>query len=126
MQFDNQMSLFIPRVFLNITHNRIRYVFEDMLMFGKVRRVDMKLHRSGKYYSAYVYFERWAESKSTIHFQEKINSKMKALVVYDDPWNWVVLKNNMEKQNDVEYNIRIHYNQNKKSRRPLAGLSSSV
>ena len=123
MQFDNQMSLFIPRVFLNITHNRIRYVFEDMLVFGKVSRIDMKLHKSGKYMSAYVYFERWHESKSTVHFQEKINSNMKALVVYDDPWNWVVLKNKMVYNNTIEYNIRVQLNHNVK-RKPLARLSS--
>jgi hypothetical protein len=93
-------------------------------MFGKVSRVDMKLHKSGKYYSAYVYFERWVETKTTIHFQEKIHSKKKALVVYDDPWNWLVLQNKPEKQNAVEYNVRISFNQNKKFRRPLTVLSA--
>ena len=93
-QFNNKMSLFIPRVFLNIDHNRIKYIFENMLKFGKVCRIDMKLHESRKYNSVFVYFELWNETKATRNFQKNVKNPNKdALIVYDDPWNWIVLEN---------------------------------
>lgn len=124
MQFDNQMSLFIPCVSLNVTHNRIRYVFENILIFGKVSRIDMKLHKSGNCWNVYVYFESWNETKSTIYFQERIHSKKKALVVYNDPKNWVVFKNKMDYKDNVEYNVRIKFNNNLKKRKPLSAISA--
>jgi hypothetical protein len=92
--FDSKMSLFIPRVFLNIDHNRIKYIFENMLKFGKVCRIDMKLHESRTYNSVFIYFEFWNETKSTRNFQKNVKNPNKdALIVYDDPWNWIVLEN---------------------------------
>ena len=93
-QFDAKMSLFIPRVYLNIDHNRIKYIFENILKFGKVCRIDMNLHESRAYNLVFVYFEYWNETKSTRNFQKDVKNPNKdALLVYDDPWNWIVIEN---------------------------------
>jgi hypothetical protein len=95
------LSLFIPRVFANITEERIANVFES-LGFGQVRRVDRvtKLGRDGKaFYSVYIHFDYWNETVTVANFQERVrNPRKEARVVYDEPWYWIVLENTAAKQ----------------------------
>lgn len=90
------LSLFIPRVFANITEDRIANVFES-LGFGQVRRVDRvaKEGRDGKaFYSVYIHFDYWNNSVTVANFQERVrNPRKEARVVYDEPWYWIVLEN---------------------------------
>ena len=87
---NQQMSLFIPHVFKNITVERITKVFES-LAFGSVKRVDLVTH--GSYNRVYVHFNYWVESSTMVRFQEKLKNKQQVRVVYDDPYYWVVLEN---------------------------------
>ena len=84
------MSLFIPRVFSNITSERIASVFEKQ-GFGMVKRVD--LVSQGEYNRAYVHFDFWCDSIITRAFKEKLLKKDQVRVVYDDPYYWIVLEN---------------------------------
>ena len=85
------LSLFIPRVFPNITSDRIAGVFENQ-DFGKVNRVD--LVSQGDYNRAYVHFDQWNDSSMVRSFQERIlQKKDRVVVVYDDPYYWIVLEN---------------------------------
>ena len=93
------MSLYIPHVFANISANRIAYSFEQYI--GKVSHVDLvsKIDRTGKYYNAaYVHFTYWYHSDAAYNFQCRVlNHETGAKFVYDDPWFWIVLKNNSKK-----------------------------
>ena len=90
------LSLFIPYVFLSITEVRIAYVFENNQL-GIVDHVDFvrKTDKFGKSYnSAYVHFSQWFNNSMVENFQERVlNPTKDARIVYDDPWFWIVLQN---------------------------------
>jgi len=90
------MSLYIPRVFANISKEKIAGVFE-CLRLGKVSRIDFvsKLDRENVQYNAvYVHFEHWYSTDAARNFQERLmNPEKETRVVYDDPWYWIVLEN---------------------------------
>jgi hypothetical protein len=98
---NNNLSLYIPRVFRNITKERIESVFEN-LGFGRVRRVDLINKENSdleRYNSAYVHFEEWFDTPANRAFQERVvDSERDARVVYDDPWYWIVLENKTKKR----------------------------
>jgi hypothetical protein len=93
---DQSLSLFIPRVFPNITQERIADIFYA-LGLGNVKRVDRVLKQDAngnEYYSVYVHFDQWYETLSVARFQERVtNPDKEARIVYDDPWWWIVLEN---------------------------------
>lgn len=96
------MSLFIPHVFANVTKERIISVFQD-LDLATVKYIDLvpKQDREGKKFnSVYVHFEKWHNDNSAaVRLQQRLEAgELDVRVVYDDPWYWVVLKNNMEKK----------------------------
>jgi hypothetical protein len=98
---NQSLSLFIPRVFANITQERIADIFH-ILGLGSVRRVDRVLKQDAEgaeYYSAYIHFEEWYDSATVANFQERVtNPGKEARIVYDDPWYWIVLENKGKKQ----------------------------
>ena len=90
------MSLFIPRVFLNITADRIKNCVEDFGL-GEVERVDLVL--KGNYNAAYVHFKRWNNTSFTSRFQERASDpNQKCFLEYDTPWYWIVLENTSAKR----------------------------
>jgi hypothetical protein len=90
------ISLFIPRVFANITKERIFKKFEELLI-GKVSRVDLveKISKSGeKYNSAYVHFDYWYQTSYAARLHASVrNPEEESRIIYDDPWFWIVLEN---------------------------------
>ena len=95
------LSLFIPRVFENISDERIIKTFES-LGYGKIRQIDRVLKHGSHgnpYYSVYVHFKYWNNTETVGTFQERVlNPELKARVVYQDPWYWVVLENKGKRQ----------------------------
>jgi hypothetical protein len=90
------MSLFIPRVFLNITANRIKNCVEDFGL-GEVERVDLVL--KGNYNAAYIHFKIWNNTSFTAGFQYRAsNPNKKCILEYDTPWYWIVLENTSAKR----------------------------
>jgi len=98
--FVPNISLFIPRVFASITEERIAKVFDDNSI-GKVSRVDFisKLDSDYKpYHSVYIHFETWYNNQTALNFYNRVvDPNIQARIVYDDPWYWIVLKNNGKK-----------------------------
>ena len=89
-KLNQQLSLFIPRVFMNITSERIKQIFES-LHFGIIKRVD--LVNQGKYNRVYIHFEQWYNNSTNTNFQKRIVNKEPVRVVYDDPYFWIILEN---------------------------------
>jgi hypothetical protein len=107
---NQSLSLYIPRVFANITTERIVRVFED-LNFGYISRVDLvnKENESGQAYnSAYIHFREWFDTATNRSFQERVlDASRESRIVYDDPWYWIVLENKAKKQNPNDRKPRI-------------------
>jgi len=90
-------SLYIPRVFLNISEEDIISVFKTLCL-GEVERVDLapRITPRGRINSnmAFVYFKTWSMSVAAQHLAERIvDTKRDAKIVYDDPWFWILLPN---------------------------------
>jgi hypothetical protein len=89
-------SLYIAHVFPNIHKKKIAQLFEKLFL-ANIKGIDFvtKIGKDGKpYNSAYVHIESWFDTSAAKHFQEKIRSDAKeALLVYDDPWYWIVNEN---------------------------------
>ena len=89
-------SLYISHVFPNINKKRIAQLFEKLFL-ATIKGIDLipKMGKDGKSYnSAYIHIDYWFDNTSAKNFQEKIRSDAKeALLVYDDPWYWIVNEN---------------------------------
>ena len=103
--FEN-ISLYIPRVFLNITQEKIKSAFEGNGI-GKVTRVDL-ISKVPEYNIAYVHFEYWNDTITTRNFQSHAREIKGAKLVYDDPWHWIVLENKATRYEPGARKVRIN------------------
>jgi hypothetical protein len=87
-------SLCIPRVFSNITAERITGVIESA-GFGKVERVDLvqKTNEKGdKFQRAFIHLESWDNTSEAVYHRNEIESGRMVKIVYDQPWFWLIGK----------------------------------
>jgi len=94
MSNSNEISLCIPRVFVNIDEKRVRSVFEELL--GKIYRVDIieRTNEKGeKYKRVFVHFEYWFETEEAQKAKARLEEGKELKIVYDDPWFWKVSVN---------------------------------
>lgn len=87
-------SLCIPRVFPNITVERITGVIEST-GFGKVERVDLiqKTNEKGdKFQRAFIHLESWDNTSEAVYHRNEIESGRMVKIVYDHPWFWLIGK----------------------------------
>lgn len=85
-------SVCIPRVFPNITWQRVKGIFEE-LGLGLVDRVDMinKTNEKGdKYKRVFVHFKSWNEDETAQQVREKLLGGDQVKIVYDEPWYWKI------------------------------------
>ena len=95
----NNVSLYIPHVFANISKEEVINIFES-LRIGKVSNIDFvnKISDQTHYNAAYIHFEYWHDNVAARNFQERVlNPAKEARIVYDDPWYWIVLENKAKK-----------------------------
>jgi len=86
-------SVFIPRVFANITKERITHVVETVVPLGKVERVDI-VNIDEKVNRVFIHFQYWYDGEFVENFKKLLNDETKqAKIIYDTPWYWIVLKN---------------------------------
>ena len=112
---NQQLSIYIPHVFSNITKERIVDVFETQSV-GMVERVDFipKKGKDGKEYNtAFIHMKAWYNNECVVNLQSKIKtSNSTARIVYDDPWYWNLYENmNPRSLNELKLEEKI-YNQN--------------
>lgn len=106
------ISIYIPRVFANITKERMENIFEN-LDIGKVKNIDLisKITNKGeKYNSAYIHFDYWYDNTSNQNLQYRLlnQSDKETRIVYDDPWYWIVLLNKGSKKDYTVPNQKIN------------------
>lgn len=92
IQDTDHMTLCIPRVFTNISENRIRDVFYD-LKLGHIGRIDMvsKVSPTGeKFNRIFIHFERWFDTVNADSARKLLSEGKDIKVIYDEPWFWKV------------------------------------
>jgi hypothetical protein len=88
----NVPSLCIPRVFSNITRDRIFRVVDD-LGLGRILGIDMvpKISEKGeKYNRIFIHFTAWSTSKDAEKARQIALSGGEFKILYDDPYFWKV------------------------------------
>jgi hypothetical protein len=107
---DSQPSICIPRVFNNISEDRIRRVFDE-LSLGRISAVDIKERRSEKgesFKSVYVHFDKWFWTENAQSVRKKLISGKEVKIVYDNPWFWKVSASKYTHLRDYEIGTTIH------------------
>jgi len=100
-------SIYIPRVFNNISNQKIINAFEQYDI-GTISSIDVnrKTGLDGTCYKVvFVHFSHWNEHNSAaINLRERIeNPEKEARLVYDDPWYWILLPNTSAWKQDNMY-----------------------
>ena len=94
----NVPSLCIPRVFPNITWQRVKETFEE-LDFGTVERVDMVNKTSPKgqpIKRVFVHFSKWnTDNPEVTEARRQMMEGEAVQLTYDDPWFWRCYKSNV-------------------------------
>ena len=89
----NEPSLCIPRVFPNITEDRICGVLDE-LDLGVIERIDMveRETRDGEpYQRVFIHFKEWNEAHTQGGIvRQRLLDGEEIKIVYDDPWFWKV------------------------------------
>jgi hypothetical protein len=86
-------SIFIPRVFANITKERITHIVENVVPLGCVERIDI-VEIDEKTNRVWIHFTHWYDTEFVNEFKKLLLDETKqAKIVYDEPWFWIVLKN---------------------------------
>jgi len=86
--------LYIPRVFRNITSDRITQVFAKI---GKIKKVDFveKTSADGQKYNAvYIHLEEWYSNDHAKAFRDELITNKRVNLTYDKNWFWIVLMYN--------------------------------
>jgi hypothetical protein len=88
-------SVCIPRVFSNITQERVKRVFEE-LNLGSIKKIDMleRTHEKGETFKrVFIHFDHWNDYGQAVEARKKLLSGKEIKIVYDDPWFWKVSEN---------------------------------
>ena len=94
---NNELSIYIPRVFANISKERVGHIFKS-LKIGEVSIIDFVPREDSNtgepYNMAFVHFSEWYDNTASKNFQDRVTDPdTDAKVVYDDPWYWICLPN---------------------------------
>jgi len=84
--------LCIPRVFSNITEQRIFRIFEQ-LDLGVIGRIDMvsTTNKQGETFNrVFVHFESWYRNANADTAFTRLHQGNEIKIIYDEPWFWKV------------------------------------
>lgn len=113
-------SVFIPRVFINITEERLVETFKklDIGLVGSVQLIRKTSKDGTNYWMAFIHFDYLYDTEKARQFKEDVEDETKqAKLVYEDPWYWLVLPfRKKETQTNQTY---LHYG-------PTNNVSSSL
>lgn len=88
----NVPVLCIPRVYPNISEERIRKIFNDLNM-GDLDRVDIiskKNDKGDKFNRVFIHFRHWNNSENANNARERLLNGKEIKIIYDDPWFWKI------------------------------------
>jgi hypothetical protein len=85
----------IPRVFKNITRERVMGVIKD-LDLGVIERIDMvqrENEKGDKFQRVFVHFKKWNSNPNAERARQMLLSGKEIKIIYDDPWFWKISAN---------------------------------
>jgi len=91
----NVPSMCIPRVFKNITRERVMSVIRD-LDLGVIDHVDMvqrENEKGDKFQRVFIHFKKWHSNPNANKAREMLISGKEIKIIYDDPWFWKISAN---------------------------------
>lgn len=91
----NVPSMCIPRVFKNITRERVMGVIRD-LDLGLIDHVDMvqrENEKGDKFQRVFIHFKKWHSNPNAIKAREMLISGKEIKIIYDEPWFWKISAN---------------------------------
>jgi hypothetical protein len=92
---ENAPSMCIPRVFKNVTRERIGAVFRD-LNLGIIDRIDMigrENENGDKFQRVFIHFKKWFRNENADRARVMLIQGKEIKVIYDDPWFWKISAN---------------------------------
>jgi hypothetical protein len=94
----NVPSLCIPRVFPNITKDRIFNSFKD-INIGYIEQIDTIVctDKSGQKYQRVFVHLQWNNAAHSIQMRQRALEGKEVKIVYDEPWFWKVSANRATK-----------------------------
>ena len=95
-------SLCIPRVFPNITRERVLAIFGN-LKIGEIERIDMveRTNDAGESYNrVFVHFKHWYDNGDALRMRTMMADGETIKVVYDDPWFWKISASRSQRPED--------------------------
>jgi hypothetical protein len=98
---ENAPSMCIPRVFKNVTRDRISAVFRD-LDLGIIDRIDMvsrENEKGDKFQRVFVHFKKWFRNENADRARDMLIQGKEIKVIYDDPWFWKISANKSKPSN---------------------------
>jgi len=87
----SEPSICVPRIYMNITKERVHDVFTDLFGRQAIDRVDMieRENKAGEPYKrAFVHFKSWPRTEQSTEVRLKLLNGEEVKVVYDQPWYW--------------------------------------
>jgi len=85
-------TLCIPRVFSNISEQKIRTIF-DSLKIGEIKKIDIvpKKGKNGEIMNrVFVHLNKWFINENATHALKRLLEGKDIKVIYDEPWYWKV------------------------------------
>lgn len=117
----NVPVLCIPRVYANISEQRIRRIFVELNM-GTLERIDIVGKHSGKgenFNRVYVHFRCWNDSENACIARERLLNGKEIKIIYDDPWFWKISAYRAtERKTEKSYKPTLHFDSDEDRRRP--------
>ena len=114
-------SLCIPRVFQNITRERISSII-DQLEIGEIESIDMvpKTSENGdKFQRVFIHFHHWYSTSEALKAREQVLIGNEIKIVYQDPWFWKVSANHFNYNSNIYFPKKQNVNSNYSLSRPF-------
>jgi hypothetical protein len=111
----SEPSICIPRVFKNITQERVKAIL-DRLDLGDIERIDMVQRTNEKgeeFQRVFIHFKEWfsecangGENARAIEVRQRLLKGIEVKVVYDDPWFWKLSASKVARPEDRKQHPR--------------------
>jgi hypothetical protein len=87
----SEPSVCVPRIYMNISKERVYNVFADLFGHESIERVDLieRENKEGESYKrAFIHFKFWPRTEQSTEVRLKLLNGDEVKVVYDQPWYW--------------------------------------
>lgn len=102
----NVPVLCIPRVYPNISQERIGKIFKD-LNLGDLERIDIvakTTEKGDQFNRVFIHFRTWNNSANSNIARERLLNGKEIKIIYDEPWFWKISAYREPERNKLKTN----------------------